>query len=219
MVGAEAKRAGSGSIRIVLADAHPVVRRGLRLLLEDEEGFEVAAEAGDVDEARRLVRGMHPDVLVLDLNMPGGSSLEAIPELREEFPATQVVVLTIQPEPAHAREAIAAGALGHVLKQAAAGELGKAVRMAAAGQTYLNPRLGARLAADPPPGRPDNLSEREVDVLRLIALGHTNTEIAQQLFMSVRTVETHRGDISRKLLLSSRSELVRYALDHRLVGV
>jgi two-component system response regulator NreC len=149
MVGAEAKRAGSGSIRIVLADAHPVVRRGLRLLLEDEEGFEVAAEAGDVDEARRLVRGMHPDVLVLDLNMPGGSSLEAIPELREEFPATQVVVLTIQPEPAHAREAIAAGALGHVLKQAAAGELGKAVRMAAAGQTYLNPRLGARLAAHP----------------------------------------------------------------------
>ena len=220
MAGAEASVVGSGdSIRIVLADDHPVVRRGLRLLLDGEDGFEVVAEAGEVDEARRFVRGHHPDVLVLDLNMPGGSSLEAIPELREEFPATQVVVLTMQQEPAYAREAIAAGALGYVLKQAADGELVQAVRLAAAGESYLNPRLGARLAAEPPPGPPDNLSEREVDVLRLIALGHTNSEIAQQLFISVRTVETHRGHISQKLMLNSRSELVRYALDHRLVGV
>jgi two-component system response regulator NreC len=218
MAGAQETEAGSGSIRIVLADDHPVVRRGLRLLLDGEDGFEVVAEAGEVDEARRFVRGHHPDVLVLDLNMPGGSSLEAIPELREEFPATQVVVLTMQQEPAYAREAIAAGALGYVLKQAADGELVQAVRLAAAGESYLNPRLGARLAVEPPPGPPDNLSEREVDVLRLIALGHTNSEIAQQLFISVRTVETHRGHISQKLLLSSRSELVRYALDHRLVG-
>jgi two-component system response regulator NreC len=218
MAGAQVSEAGSESIRIVLADDHPVVRRGLRLLLDGEDGFEVVAEAGEVDEARRFVRGHHPDVLVLDLNMPGGSSLEAIPELRDEFPATQVVVLTMQQEPAYAREAIAAGALGYVLKQAADGELVQAVRLAAAGESYLNPRLGARLAAEPPPGPPDNLSEREVDVLRLIALGHTNSEIAQQLFISVRTVETHRGHISQKLLLSSRSELVRYALDHRLVG-
>jgi len=218
MAGAQATEAGSRSIRIVLADDHPVVRRGLRLLLDGEDGFEVVAEAGEVDEARRFVRGHHPDVLVLDLNMPGGSSLEAIPELRNEFPETAVVVLTMQQEPAYAREAIAAGALGYVLKQAADGELVQAVRMAAAGESYLNPRLGARLAAEPPPGPPDNLSEREVDVLRLIALGHTNSEIAQQLFISVRTVETHRGHISQKLLLSSRSELVRYALDHRLVG-
>ncbi|HEX4033155.1 MAG TPA: response regulator transcription factor [Solirubrobacteraceae bacterium] len=217
MAGAQAE-ADSGSIRIVLADDHPVVRRGLRLLLDGEDGFEVVAEAGEVDEARRFVRGHHPDVLVLDLNMPGGSSLEAIPALRDEFPATQVVVLTMQQEPAYAREAIAAGALGYVLKQAADGELVQAVRMAAAGESYLNPRLGARLAAEPPPGPPDNLSEREVNVLRLIALGHTNSEIAQQLFISVRTVETHRAHISEKLLLSSRSELVRYALDHRLVG-
>ncbi|HLW94370.1 MAG TPA: response regulator transcription factor [Solirubrobacteraceae bacterium] len=218
MIGAQDTGPGSESIRIVLADDHPVVRRGLRLLLDGEEGFEVVAEAGEVDEARRFVRGHHPDVLVLDLNMPGGSSLEAIPELRDEFPATQVVVLTMQQEPAYAREAIAAGALGYVLKQAADGELVQAVRMAAAGESYLNPRLGARLATEPPPGPPDNLSEREVDVLRLIALGHTNSEIAQQLFISVRTVETHRGHISQKLLVSSRSELVRYALDHRLVG-
>ena len=218
MAGAQETEASSGSIRIVLADDHPIVRRELRLLLDGEDGFEVVAEAGEVDEARRFVRGHHPDVLVLDLNMPGGSSLEAIPELRDEFPATQVVVLTMQQEPAYAREAIAAGALGYVLKQAADGELVQAVRMAAAGESYLNPRLGARLAAEAPPGPPDNLSEREVDVLRLIALGHTNSEIAQQLFISVRTVETHRGHISQKLLLSSRSELVRYALDHRLVG-
>ena len=122
----------------------------------------------------------------------------------------------MQQEPAYAREAIAAGADGYVLKQAADGELVEAVRLAAAGESYLNPRLGARLAAEPPPGPPDNLSEREVDVLRLIALGHTNTEIAQQLYISVRTVETHRGHISQKLLLSSRAELVRYALDRKL---
>jgi two-component system response regulator NreC len=207
----------SGSIRIVLADDHAVVRRGLRLLLDDEEGLEVVAEAGDVDEARRYVRGHHPRVLVLDLNMPGGSSLDAIPTLREEFPETQIVVLTMQQEPAYAREAIAAGAIGYVLKQAADGELVEAVRLAAIGEPYLNPRLGARLAAEPPPGPPDNLSEREVDVLRLIALGHTNTEIAQKLYISVRTVETHRGHISQKLLVNSRAELVRYALDHKLV--
>jgi two-component system response regulator NreC len=205
------------SIRIVLADDHAVVRRGLRLLLDDEDGLEVVAEAGDVDEARRYVRGHHPRVLVLDLNMPGGSSLEAIPALREEFPETQIVVLTMQQEPAYAREAIAAGAIGYVLKQAADGELVEAVRLAAIGESYLNPRLGARLAAEPPPGPPDNLSEREVDVLRLIALGHTNTEIAAKLYISVRTVETHRGHVSQKLLLNSRAELVRYALDHKLV--
>ena len=204
-------------IRIVLADDHPVVRRGLRMLLDDEADFEVVAEAVDVEEARRYVRGHHPRVLVLDLNMPGGPSLEAIPAIRAEFPETQIVVLTMQQEPAYAREAIGAGAAGYVLKQAADGELVQAVRLAAAGESYLTPSLGARLAAEPPPGPPDNLSEREVDVLRLIALGHTNAEIAQQLFISVRTVETHRGHISQKLLLSSRAELVRYALDRKLV--
>lgn len=207
----------AATIRIVLADDHPVVRRGLRMLLDDEPDFEVVAEAGDVDEARRYVRGHHPTVLLLDLNMPGGSSLKAIPTIRAEFPETQVVVLTMQQEPAYAREALAAGASGYVLKQAAEGELVEAVRLAAAGESYLNPRLGARIAAEPPPGPPDNLSEREVDVLRLIALGHTNTQIAEQLFISVRTVETHRSHIQQKLLLSSRAELVRYALDRKLV--
>jgi two-component system response regulator NreC len=157
-------------------------------------------------------------VLVLDLNMPGGPSLGAIPCLRAEFPETQIVVLTMQQEPAYAREALAAGATGYVLKQAADGELVEAVRRAAAGELYLNPRLGARIASEPPPGPPDDLSEREVAVLRLIALGHTNTEMAEQLYISVRTVETHRSHIQRKLVLTSRAELVRYALDHKLVG-
>jgi two-component system response regulator NreC len=204
-------------IRIVIADDHAVVRSGLKLLLDAEPDFEVVAEAGDVDAAQRYVRGHHPNVLVLDLNMPGSSSLEAIPVIREQSPQTQIVVLTMQEEPAFARHALGAGAIGYVLKEAADDELVQAVRLAFAGERYLNPRLGARLAAEPAPGRPDDLSEREVDVLRLIALGHTNAEIATQLYLSVRTVETHRAHIQQKLGLSTRAELVRYALEHGLV--
>ena len=206
----------AAKIRIVIADDHAVVRRGLRLILDGEPGFEVVAEAGDVDGARRYVRGHHPAVLVLDLNMPGGSSLEAIPAIRAESPETQIVVLTMQDEPQYARQALANGALGYVLKEAADAELVEAVIRAAAGEAYLNPRLGARVAAEPP-GPPDDLSERELDVLRLIAFGHTNVEIGEQLYLSVRTVETHRAHIQQKLLLNSRSELVRYALARGLI--
>ena len=205
------------TIRIVIADDHAVVRSGLRMLLDAEADFEVVAEAGDVDAARRYVRGHHPAVLVLDLNMPGGSSLEAIPAIRAESPDTQIVVLTMQEEPAFARQALSAGAMGYVLKEAADSELVEAVRRAAVGETYLNPALGARIAREPPPGPPDDLSEREVEVLRLIALGHTNSEIAQRLFLSVRTVETHRSHIQQKLRVSSRAELVHYALQRGLV--
>jgi two-component system response regulator NreC len=205
-------------IRVVIADDHAVVRRGLRQVIDDEGDLEVVAEAQDMDGARRYVRGHHPQVLVLDLNLPEGLSLGAIPELRQEFPTTQIVVLTMQTEPAYARQALGAGALGYVLKEAAEAELVEAVRRAAAGDTYLNPRLGARLAAEPASGLPDGLSEREVEVLRMIALGHTNAEIADQLYLSVRTVETHRAHIQQKLGLGSRSELVRYALEHRLVA-
>lgn len=217
--GTAEEQAESGStIRIVIADDHAVVRSGLRLLLDSEEDFEVVAEAGDVDAACRYVRGHHPRVLVLDLNMPGRSSLEVIPQLRQDAPETQIVVLTMQDDPAFARQALGAGALAYVLKEAADSELVEAVRRAAAGETYLNPRLGARLASEPPPGLPDDLSEREVDVLRLLALGHTNAEIAEQLYLSVRTVETHRAHIQQKLRLSSRAELVRYALSHGLIN-
>ncbi len=206
------------AVKIVIADDHAVVRSGLRMLLDSEEGFDVVAEAGDVDAARRYVRGHHPAVLVLDLNMPGGSSLEAIPGLREEFPQTQIVVLTMQDDPAFAREAMRAGALGYVLKEAADAQLVEAVRDAAEGRRYLHPRLGARLAAEPEASGPaSDLSEREIEVLRLISLGHTNSEIAEQLFLSVRTVESHRAHIQQKLGLSTRAELVKYALEHKLL--
>lgn len=202
----------AGHIRIVLADDHQVVRRGLQMLLDGEQDFEVVAEAGDVDSARRYVRGHHPTVLVADLNMPGGPILNAIPDLRRESPDTRIVVLTMQEDPGFAREALQAGALAYVLKEAAEGELVEAVRRAAAGEIYLNPQLGARIASEPPPGPPDDLTEREVDVLRRIALGLTNREIADELYLSVRTIETHRQHIQQKLRMSSRAELVRYAL-------
>jgi two-component system response regulator NreC len=201
----------------VIVDDHSMVRRGLRQVLDAEEGFEVVAEASDLESARRYVRGHHPDVLILDLNLPEGLSLGAIPDIRAESPETQIVVLTMQNEPAYARQALSAGALGYVLKEAAESELVEAVQRAAAGDAYLNPRLGARVATEPPPGPPDGLSEREVEVLRMIALGNTNSEIADELYLSVRTVETHRAHIQQKLRLGSRSELVRYALDHKLI--
>ncbi len=212
--------AAPATTTILVADDHAVVRSGLRLLLDAEEDFEVVAEAGDVSSTLRSVRGHKPDVLILDLNMPGEPSLPAIPQLRENSPDTQIVVLTMQSDPAFAREALRAGAVGYVLKEAADSELVDAVRSAAAGRTYLNPELGARLAAEPPAasGPPDDLTEREVEVLRLIALGHTNAEIGQQLYLSVRTVESHRAHIQRKLGRTTRAELVRYALDRGLIA-
>ncbi len=215
--GVDGTAAAGRTIRIVIADDHTVVRSGLRMLLDSEADLEVVAEAGEVRSARRYVRGHRPAVLVLDLNMPGESSLDAIPALRAESPDTQIVVLTMQEEPAFARHALGAGALGYVLKESADDELVQAVRAAAAGKTYLTPRLGARMATESSPAPPDDLSEREVGVLRLIALGHTNAEIAEQLFLSVRTVETHRAHIQQKLSLASRAELVRYALDRGLM--
>jgi two-component system response regulator NreC len=206
------------SIKIVIADDHAIVRRGLRQLIEGEDGFEVVAEAEDVESARRYVRGHSPNVLVLDLNMPGEPSIEAIPKLRTEFPETQIVVLTMQNEPAYARSALSAGVLGYVLKESADAELVQAIRAAVAGEQYLNPRLGAKVAAEPLPGPPDGLSDRELEILRLIALGYTNSQVAEELFLSVRTVETHRAHIQQKLGLSDRAELVRYALDRKLVS-
>jgi Response regulator containing a CheY-like receiver domain and an HTH DNA-binding domain len=191
------------------------------MVLDGEAGFEVVSEAGDADSALRTVLGHKPRVLVLDLNMPGElTSLAAIPRVAEVSPDTRVVVLTMQEDPEFARQALRAGAAGYVLKEAADDELVEAVRRVAAGDTYLNPSLGARLAAAPPEpaGPPDDLTEREVEVLRLIALGHTNAEIASQLYLSVRTVESHRAHIQQKLGRATRAELVRYALDHGFVG-
>lgn len=206
-------------ITIVLADDHQVVRSGLRLLLEAEEDFQVLDEAGDVATAEQKIIACRPQVLVLDLNMAGESSLSSIPHLREASPETRIVVLTMQNDPAYAREALRSGALAYVLKDAADTELIQAVRLAAEGRNYLNPELGARLAAQQPEaeGAPDGLSPRELEVLELIALGHTNAEIAASLFLSVRTVESHRAHIQHKTRLLSRADLVAYAREHHLL--
>ena len=203
----------------MLADDHTVVRSALRLLLDAENDLSVVAEAGNAEEATRYCLGHKPTVLVLDLNMPGEPGLQAIPKIREASPTTEIVVLTMQDDPAFAREALQAGARGYVLKHSAGTELVQAIRAAAGGGTWLNPDLGARMAATPdgPVGALAELSDREIEVLRLIALGHTNNEIAEQLFLSVRTVETHRAHIQQKLGVSTRAELVRYALDHDLI--
>ena len=213
--------AARDQLTVVLADDHTVVRQGLRMLIDNEAGMRVVAEAGTVPDAERMTRAHRPSVLILDLNMPGGSGLEAIPRLRQDVPATAIVVLTMQDDPAFARTALQSGALGFVLKEAADEELLGAVRLAAHGDTYLNPRVGAAMATAPthPPNPPDDLSDRELEVLRLIALGHTNSEIADQLFLSTRTVETHRAHIQQKLRRTSRAQLVRYALEHHLIEV
>jgi two-component system, NarL family, response regulator NreC len=207
----------AATITVVIADDHSIFRRGLRDLLDAEAGFEVVAEAADLVDARRYVRGHGPRVLVLDLNMAGESSLHSIPAIRAESPGTQIVVLTMQDEPAYAREALSGGALGYVLKEAADAELVDAVRAAASGNSYLNPRLGAKVAMTPL-GPPGGLTQREADVLRLIALGNTNTQIAASLYLSVRTVETHRAHIQQKLGVSDRAALVRYAHENRMLG-
>jgi two-component system response regulator NreC len=206
---------------VVIADDHAVVRKGLRLLIDAEPGLRVVAEAGTAHDALRMARAHRAGVLILDLNMPGGSSLEAIPQIRVEAPMTAIVVLTMQNDPAFARQALQSGAAGFVLKEAADDELLEAIRLASSGGTYLNPTLGARLAAQPPEpaGPPDDLSERELSVLKLIALGYTNSEIATRLHLSVRTVESHRAHIQQKTRRSSRAELVQYALQHGLVEV
>ena len=208
-------------MRILLVDDHSMVRSGLRLLLEEEGDFQVVGEAGDVDAALERSLALAPDVIRRDLKMPGRPSLPAIPLFLEDSPATRVVVLTMQEDPAFAREALQAGASAYVLKEAADDELVQAVRVAASGGTFLTPQLGARIAAEPPEpsGPPDDLTEREVEILRLIALGHTNAEIAAQLFLSVRTVESHRAHIQHKIRLTTRAELVHYALEHGLITV
>jgi two-component system response regulator NreC len=213
------KKEHEAPTKLVIADDHAVVRSGLRMLLDAEPDLEVVAEAGDVQAALRYVRAHRPGVLVLDLHMPGEPSLKAIPSLLEASEGTQIVVLTMQDDPAYAREALQAGAVGYVLKEAADAELVQAVRLAAKGETYLQPALGARLASLPnePAGPPDDLTERECEVLRLIALGHTNSEIAEKLFLSVRTVESHRAHIQQKTSHSTRAELVAYARDHKLI--
>lgn len=206
-------------LTVVLADDHVVVRSGLRVLLDSEPSIDVVAEAGDVPTAVEAVVEHRPDVLVLDLHMPGEPSLSAIPPLRERCPHTRVVVLTAQRDPSFAGEALRLGASGYVPKEAAESQLLEAIEVAAEGGTYLEPQLGARLAANVAAAgsAAADLSEREIDVLRLIARGLTNREMASRLYLSVRTVESHRARIQRKLGRSRRSDLVEYALERGLI--
>jgi two-component system, NarL family, response regulator NreC len=206
------------SIKIVLADDHHAVRRNLRLLLEGEEGMDVIAEAADISTLLRHVPIHLPHVLILDLRLPNGSSIQTIRRLRETAPDTEIVVLTMEESPAFAQQALAAGAVGFVLKDRADSELPAAVRRAAAGEEYVSARVAAALEGMRK-GLGDGLTARETEVVRLIALGHTSVEIAEKLHLSRRTVETHRARIYRKLGACTRAELVRYALGHHLIGL
>jgi two-component system response regulator NreC len=210
---------GADTITVVLADDHELVRDGIRMVLEAEPDIAVVAQAADAESAARYVLGHKPSILVLDLSMPGRPSLELMPQITENSPETAVIVVTMQNEPAFAKQALQSGARGFVVKQSAAAELVSAVRTVLEGETYINPSLGARMAAapDPPSGPPDDLTPREVEVLGLIALGYMNPEIADRLVLSVRTVETHRANIQRKTGLSTRAELVAYAMENGLV--
>ena len=208
-------------IRAVIVDDHAVVRSGIKLLLEREDDIEVVGEAGNAKDAIFRARALKPDVILLDVVMPGQSGIEVLPSLLKEAPETKVLVLSMQDDPSYVREAFAAGASGYVLKEAADEEVVSAVREIAGGGSYVHPALGARMVAADAAARAaaeaDPLSDREREVLRLLALGHTNQEIAKMLYISVRTAETHRAHIMQKLRLSTRAELVRYALTHGLL--
>ncbi|HEX7083851.1 MAG TPA: response regulator transcription factor [Gaiellaceae bacterium] len=210
-----------GPIRVLIVDDHAVVRSGIRLLLEREPDLEPVGEAGTGREAIFEARSTKPDVVLMDVVMPEQSGLEALPVLLHEHPDVKVVLLSMQDDPRYVREAFAAGASGYVLKEAADAEVVAAVREAARGGRYVNPELGARLvAANAEAERraeEDPLTEREREVLRLLALGHTNQEIASQLYISVRTAETHRAHVMQKLRFTTRAELVRYALAQGLL--
>jgi two-component system response regulator NreC len=208
-------------IRVVIVDDHAVVRSGLRLVLEGEDDITVEDEGGTADEAVRLARLHKPDVVLLDVTMPGRSGLSATAEIRQAAPDAAILVLSMHDDPSYVREAFAEGASGYLLKEGADAELVAAVREVAGGGRYVHPTLGARLAAAEAHAQAaaaaNPLSEREGEVLRLLALGHTNQEIAKMLYISVRTAETHRAHIMQKLRLSTRAELVRYALQHDLL--
>jgi two-component system response regulator NreC len=208
-------------IRALIVDDHAVVRSGLRKVLEAEEDIEVVGEAGDARHAVFEARANKPDVILMDVVMPGKSGVEAIPEVLKDVPEAKVLVLSMQDDPRYVREAFEVGAAGYVLKEAADTDVVAAVRDVAAGGRYVHPTLGARLvaaeAAERKRAAEDPLSDRERDVLRLLALGHTNQEIAKMLYISVRTAETHRAHIMQKLRLQTRAELVRYALAQGLL--
>jgi two-component system response regulator NreC len=206
----------ASSITVQICDDHALVRSGIRRLIEAEPDLHVVAESANADEAVAGAAACRPDVLLLDIVMRGRSGIEALPEINRAAPETKVLMLSMQDDPAYVRQAFAAGASGYLLKEAADAELVQAIHEVARGRRYVHPLLGARLAAAEAAAQEqvqaDPLSDREHEVLRLLALGHTNQEIATLLFISVRTAETHRARIMEKLGLRTRAEIVRYAL-------
>ena len=209
------------TIRVLIVDDHAVVRAGLKRVLDAEDDIEAVAEAPDAERAVFEAIENSPDVVLLDVMMPGKTGIQGMPALLQAVPDAKILVLSMQDDPRYVREAFDAGASGYVLKEAADTEVVGAIRAVAAGERYVHPSLGAKLfTADAEERRrveQDPLSEREREVLRLLALGHTNQEIAKMLFISVRTAETHRAHIMQKLALGSRAELVRYALAEGLL--
>ncbi len=210
------------AVRVALCDDHGIVRSGLRRILDAEEDLEVVGEAGTVKEAVALAATCLPDVFVMDLGLPDGSGINATTEVIRVSPATRVLVLTVHDDIAYLRRAFEAGAAGYLVKEAADIELVQAVRQVASGKQYVHPTLGAALLApDAAPARlagpGGELSDRELEVLRMMALGLTNAEIGEELYVSVRTIETHRSHIHQKLNVRNRAELVRRAKEAGLL--
>jgi len=208
-------------VRVLVVDDRPSARAGLALLVSAEDDLEAVGEAGSTDEALAEARSLQPDVIVLDAGLCKQGETDIIQALAREHPAGKVLVLSVQDEPHDLLEALELGASGYVLKQALETDLVPAIREVAEGRRYVPPELGARLiaaeTAEQRRAEEDPLSEREHEVLRLLVLGHTNQEISEKLFISVRTAETHRAHIMQKLRLSTRAELVHYALDRGLL--
>ena len=196
-------------IKVLIADDHAVLRAGLRMLLEAQHDMEVAGEAGDGSEVSRKARALQPDVVLMDLSMPGPSSGDAIRQVLRACPSTRVLILTMHDDPAYLASALSAGAAGYVVKKVADSELVQAIRAVHAGRTFVDLTRTTR----PREQRPKNLSQREREVLRLLAQGHSNQQIAAQISVSVKTVETYRTRLSEKLGLKGRAALYRFAVE------
>jgi DNA-binding NarL/FixJ family response regulator len=204
--------------RVLLVDDHELLRAGLRSRLEQEPGIEVVGEADSAEQAVLRARALQPDLVLLDLLLPRKNGFDAIPEIHGVAPDARVVVVSSQTAPSSVRRALTAGASGYVPKRASDRELVTAIAQVTSGSRYVDPELGATLVVDEVSSALEDLSERERDVLQLLALGHTNQEIGKKLYISVRTVDTHRAHIMRKLGLDTRAELVLFALAHGLIG-
>src|SRR4029077_28196 len=205
-------------IRVLIVDDHALLREGLRSRLEREAGIAVVGEADTAERAASVARKVQPDLILLDLLLPRKGGYDAIPELRAVAPDARILVVSSQAAPSSVRRALSAGAAGYLPKRSSDRELVAAIQLVANGGGYVDPQLGAQLVNPDSPGALEPLSERERDVLYLLALGYTNQEIGGKLFISVRTVDTHRAHIMRKVQLQTRSELVMFALANGVIG-